>query len=112
MLNALAEVDRQEGPPLRQLAAGVLLGAPNLKQTKLLDSPCLSFLLGPSRWRRPPALRKQLHRLDALERIGVQPGLSVLTRDPASTEGEAPSSEAEVESFDSSVTATTVQTGS
>jgi transposase len=69
MLNALAEVDRHEGPLLRQLAAGVLLGAANLERTKLLDSSCLSFLLGPLRWTSPPALRKQLHRLAA------EPGL-------------------------------------
>ena len=69
MLNDLAEVDRRDGPLLRQLAAGVLMGAPNLERTKLLDSSCLSFLLGPLRWRSPPALRKQLHRLAA------EPGL-------------------------------------
>jgi len=69
MLNALAEVDRQDGPLLRQLVAGVLLGAANLERTKLLDASCLSFLLGPLRWTSPPALRKQLHRLAA------EPGL-------------------------------------
>jgi len=65
MLDALGEVDSREAALLRQLVAGVLLGAPNLEQTKVLDSACLSFLLGPLRWTSPPALRKQLHRLAA-----------------------------------------------
>lgn len=65
MLDALGMVDSKEAPLLRQLVAGVLLGAPNLEQTKVLDSACLSFLLGPLRWTSPPALRKQLHRLAA-----------------------------------------------
>lgn len=86
MLDALGEVDLQEASLLRQLVAGVLLGAPNLEQTKVLDSACLSFLLGPLRWRSPPALRKQLHRLAA------KPGLreALLAFNARMTGHEAP----------------------
>jgi hypothetical protein len=63
MLNELAKVDEQDGALLRQLASGVLLGAVNLEQTKLLDASALSFLLGALRWKSPSALRKELRRL-------------------------------------------------
>ena len=63
MLHELAAIDEQDGVLLGQLASGVLLGAANLEQTKLLDATCLSFLLGELRWKSPSPLRKQLRRL-------------------------------------------------
>lgn len=73
-LEALGDLDPEDGHLLRYLTACVLLGAVNLEQTKTLDHSALAFLLGPLPWTSPPALRAQLRRL-AEKRPGLRTSL-------------------------------------
>ena len=69
MLEQLAGVDAEDGGLLRQWAAGILLGAANLEQTKTLDHASMEAFLGPIDRKNPVSLRKDLHR------VAARPGL-------------------------------------
>jgi hypothetical protein len=63
MLKTLKDVDEEDGGLLQQWAAGILLGAVNIEQTKTLDYASLETFLGPIRFKSPSPLRQELYRI-------------------------------------------------